>query len=69
MGRHRPDSRSVLFPDEALMTDFLMLAKGSLMLIGGLWLGAKAVSFMRWRFVADRDGNSGRCARHWSHEI
>gem|GEM_PF-6476793 len=51
------------------MTDFLMLAKGSLMLIGGLWLGAKAVSFMRWRFVADRDGNSGRCARHWSHEI
>jgi len=50
------------------MTDLLTLAKGALMLIGGLWLGAKAVSIMRWRFFADRDGNSGRSGRHWSED-
>lgn len=39
-----------------------------LALIGGLWVGAKAVGFMRWRFFANRDGNSGRSGQHWSDE-
>lgn len=40
-----------------------------LALIGGLWVGAKAVSFMRWHCFTDRDGNSGRSGRHWSDDV
>jgi hypothetical protein len=40
---------------------------GVLTLIGGLWVGAQAVRFMRWYFFTNRDGNSGRYG-HWSGE-
>ncbi|WP_158491305.1 hypothetical protein [Methylocystis sp. SC2] len=39
-----------------------------LALIGGLWVGAKAVGFLRWRCFINRDGSSGRSGRHWSQE-
>jgi hypothetical protein len=41
----------------------------ALALIGGLWIGAKAVSSMRWHFFTNRNGNSGvGSGRHWSIE-
>ena len=40
----------------------------ALALIGGLWVGAKAVSFARWYFFTNRNGNSGCSGRHWSEE-
>lgn len=40
---------------------------GVLTLVGGLWVGSKAVSIMRWYFFTNRDGDSGRY-KHWSDE-
>lgn len=43
-----------------------MIIKG-LALIGALWLFAKLLRLLRWRFIVNRDGCSGR-HRHWSEE-